>query len=372
MPGRVVHISTVHNALDPRIRLKELSSIARWGIDAHFVTADQTARPCDDGVKIHVVRPRKRGRLARRLLLAPRAIRRALAIPASLYHIHDPELLPWAWLLLLRRRPVVYDIHEDYSVALEQRAYIPRVLRLLGRKAVDRLERALALPFHKVIAEDCYAKRFPRATPVLNYPTSDLLEIRANLSPESAHVLYTGNVTLERGALNFSRLLRSDGALRVTLAGRCTRVLAHLLRETAGFGAERLSIVGEGRYVPFDELHEVYRSGPWTAGAVLIPDVPHYRDKHLTKFFEYMAVGLPIIATDVPEWRKLIADQGLGLCVDPGKPDDVALAIRWLYQHPEEASAMGRRGRQLVEQQYHWNSQSRRLLAYYQTLTKAL
>ena len=369
-PLRVVHISTVHNALDPRIRLKQLASIAASGIEAHFVTADTKATPRDDGVRLHVVRSSSRGRLARSLLLGARATLRALAIPAAVYHFHDPELLLWSWLLLLRGRPVVYDIHEDLSLSLQQRRYVPRGLRHAAGCIAGTLERAFARPFAKVIAERSYARRFASGIAILNYPTLRLLQVRATVDARFPNILYTGNVTLERGAQSFARLVRMDTDVRVTLAGKCSRAVAMRLLEAAGIGADRLEIVGEGRYVPFDEIESVYRGGPWLAGAVLIPDVAHYRDKHLTKFFEYMAVGLPIIATDVPEWRRLIADQGLGLCVDPEMPDNVALAIKWLQQHPEEASAMGRRGRRLVEQQYNWESQARRLISFYRTLSK--
>ena len=55
----------------------------------------------------------------------------------------------------------------------------------------------------------------------------------------------------------------------------------------------------------------------WTAGLALFPDTPHYREKELTKFFEYMAAGLPIICSDFPVWRELVERHRLGLCVDP-------------------------------------------------------
>jgi glycosyltransferase involved in cell wall biosynthesis len=311
------------------------------------------------------------------ILLAPKAVWIALLTPASAYQLHDPELLPWAWILLLRRVPVFYDIHEDYSLAMQKKSYLPRWSRRLAGRIVALLERIFSLPFHLIIAEYSYAKRFPRATPVLNYPLISLSESGSSfgidpeprdlVSPESdnAHLLYTGHVTVERGALNLAKVIRDLPDVEISLVGRCYPDVARLMRQTAAGGADRLHIIGEDRYVPFHEIKTYYFKELWTAGIVLIPDILHFKEKQLTKFFEFMSFGLPIIASDYPVWRKLISDQGVGICVNPEDSQEVKEAVDYLKSNPSVARKMGQRGRYLVRKEYHWKSQAKRLIELY-------
>jgi glycosyltransferase involved in cell wall biosynthesis len=362
---RIVHISTVHSAQDPRIRLKQLGSLRKHGFDAHLISADHQDSPKSDGVKVFRIAEKESSRLKRMFVAAPLAVWRAFRTPASVYHFHDPELLPWAWLLLLRRVPVVYDVHEDYTLALSQKNYLPRMLRRWGMRGVGALEKILSRPFKVVLAEKCYKKRFPQGKTVLNYPPLALTDAKTALDPASRHLLYTGNLTPERGAFNMARLIAVSSDIEITLAGRCPRDTAESMRKIAGPGADRLHFTGLDRYVPFSEIQSIYSRSDWLAGIVLISDSPHYREKQLTKFFEYMAMGLPIIASDFPAWRHLIQDQGLGICVDPEDSAAVLKAVERLQDNPEETRAMGLHGRERVRDQYHWEREAKRLISLY-------
>lgn len=341
-------------------------------MQAELISADPVVQKLGDDVLIHRLTPRHAGRLYRFCVVGPRAVLHALLRPAALYHFHDPELLPWAWLLLLRRVPVVYDVHEDYSLAIEHKRHLPAVVRRRGGHLLHLLERFLSWPFSVVIAEQCYAGRFPEAHAVLNYPRRELLDFVPAHAPQANRLLYTGNITRSRGALELAWCVRDIPDLELTLAGHCAPELAAELRSVAGVaGAGRLHILGEGQYLPFDQIAALYSWRTWLAAVVLVPPSPHYREKHLTKFFEYMAVGLPIICTDVPAWRALIQEQGVGLCVDPKDTAAVAGALRYLKQHPEQAREMGRRGRELVRTRYNWEGQAQKLLRMYQSLINA-
>ena len=75
--------------------------------------------------------------------------------------------------------------------------------------------------------------------------------------------------------------------------------------------------------VPYLKLMSYTASA--TIGFSLIqPLSQSYEHALPNKIFEYAAVGLPIIATDLPEMNKAITDYNLGYCVRFG--DEVALA----------------------------------------------
>lgn len=68
---------------------------------------------------------------------------------------------------------------------------------------------------------------------------------------------------------------------------------------------------------------------------------------------EYMAAGLPVVATDCGGNAELIEHGISGLIVPVGDSGAVADALLRLLEHPCEAQQMGARGRCRVEQDYH-------------------
>jgi glycosyltransferase involved in cell wall biosynthesis len=104
------------------------------------------------------------------------------------------------------------------------------------------------------------------------------------------------------------------------------------------------------------------------AGLVLFHPERDHVDAQPNKMFEYMAAGLPVIASDFPLWRQLVEEPGCGLTVDPLDPAAIAAAMRRLTSDPAAAAAMGERGRAAVRGTLNWEHESRALLALYACL----
>ena len=77
--------------------------------------------------------------------------------------------------------------------------------------------------------------------------------------------------------------------------------------------------------------------------------------------FEYMAAGIPIIASNFPAWAKVIEKHHCGISVDPTNPKAIADAITYLYEHPDEARQMGERGRSAVINEFNWDNEKVKL-----------
>src|SRR5215472_2771360 len=111
-PLRVVHMTSVHSALDHRIFNKECRALARAGFDVTVVG------PYPQDIVRERVRIKSVSKSPRRLLrmthTAWRVYMEAERQAADIYHFHDPEMIPLALLLRARGKKVVYDIHEDY------------------------------------------------------------------------------------------------------------------------------------------------------------------------------------------------------------------------------------------------------------------
>jgi len=67
------------------------------------------------------------------------------------------------------------------------------------------------------------------------------------------------------------------------------------------------------------------------------------------KFVEYLACGLPVVATDIPEQKEVIKKHKCGICV-PHDERKFADAIIYLLNHPKKAEQMGIRGQKFVRE----------------------
>ena len=67
---------------------------------------------------------------------------------------------------------------------------------------------------------------------------------------------------------------------------------------------------------------------------------------------EAMALGKPVVATDVGGNREVVQHSETGLLIPPGNAEALAKAIIALLQDPEAARAMGQRGRDRVVTQF--------------------
>ena len=97
-------------------------------------------------------------------------------------------------------------------------------------------------------------------------------------------------------------------------------------------------------------------------GLVVLKPVEHEMLTLPIKLFEYMAAGVPVIASDFPLWREIVVSAGCGVLVDPDKPEEIAAAMRWMLENPEETETMGLRGRAAVLKQFNWDNEAETLI----------
>jgi glycosyltransferase involved in cell wall biosynthesis len=71
---------------------------------------------------------------------------------------------------------------------------------------------------------------------------------------------------------------------------------------------------------------------------------------------EAMHYGLPIVASNLSAIPELVHEGVNGLLVPPGEAKPLADAIQGLLDDPELRRTLGRRGRQLVENRFHWET----------------
>jgi glycosyltransferase involved in cell wall biosynthesis len=133
--------------------------------------------------------------------------------------------------------------------------------------------------------------------------------------------------------------------------------------------------MAEGKPVVFhhecsdDALVEAYRS----ALCVVLPSVYRtmYGDESKVPellgqtLLEGMACGTPAICTNVASMPEVVEDGVTGFIVPPNDPAALREKLTWLWEHPEQARAMGERSRARVLQFFTWPAVVRRCLQIY-------
>lgn len=382
----IAHIAAFHKATDARIYHKECLSLAGAGHDVRLLVAE----PPDDAVtqvgpgRIEFERLGVRPSRNHAVWLA-RALwavwRQARTTRAPVYHFHEGDMIPALLLVKLARGSdvkVIYDAHEDLPrqvrsrcVSVGLRWLAPVVGSVYG--FTDWLAKRCFDGF--VCATPTIAEKFPpgRTVTVCNYPKLDEFpppDAQTPYAERPRDVVYAGGISKIRGVFEMVRAMELlPGELSQTRLNLAGEFGSPALREQAAALPAWPRVVEHG-YLGRDEIAALY--GRSRVGLVLLHPRVNYLDALPVKLFEYMAAGLPVVASDFPLWRRIVEEAGCGLLVDPLDPRAVADAMAWLLTHPQEAEAMGRRGREAVERQYNWGTQAEELLGLYRRLGAAV
>ncbi len=86
------------------------------------------------------------------------------------------------------------------------------------------------------------------------------------------------------------------------------------------------------------------------------------------KLFDYMSVGLPVVANDVGGWSRIIREEGVGVLTGES-PEEFAEGILRLLLDGEFAVGCGRRGLEVVSGKYSWDASAGILMRVYERLT---
>lgn len=362
---KICHVSTVHPAMDIRIFHKECRALVRAGYEVALVARHDKSETVG-GVHIIPI-PQAKNKISRMIMMAFSAFQIALRQHAVIYHLHDPELVPYALIMKWLGKKVIYDSHEDWPRNIMNKDTIPRALRRAVSWLFGNLEDFAARRFDAVIAAthvitDRFLKLGCSTVEIRNYPMlNELQNAEVHWSDRDRAICYIGRIDRIRGALTMMEAIeRVD--VKLILAGEFT---PPGLRDTmlAAPGGSKINYLG---IINRDEVARALSRS--RAGLVILHPVSNYLESLPIKLFEYMSAGIPAIASDFPLWRGIVEGNQCGICVDPMNPDDIANAIQWIIEHPVEAEKMGNCGRKAVETKYNWEQEKQKLIKLYRSI----
>tara|TARA_B100000963_G_C22633461_1_gene676246 strand:+ start:3463 stop:4632 length:1170 start_codon:yes stop_codon:yes gene_type:complete len=375
---KIVHLTTAHLRYDTRIFVKMCSSLANQGYDVSLIVADGKGDEIKNGVKILDVGLLK-NRFYRFFFSIFKVYRKAIKLNAKVYHFHDPELLLISCMLRLNSQAdIIYDVHENVKEDILGKDWIPLFFRRFISVLFVLTER-LMLKFinYIIVAEDSYLKIYKNrknVTSILNYPIISLRKnkknIRSNKVDSIINMVYVGGVSRIRGAVELIEsvnLLVSSGHSNIFL-----KIIGLI---SLDFKNELFKLINKYKLnshvaicgvisheTVYDEFEKAH-----IGLSILHPD-PNFIESIPTKLYEYMSVGIPVIASDFPMWKKIIEKYQCGICVNPMNPKEIAEAIIYILNNPTKSMKMGTNGIAPVEDFYNWEKESLKLINIYDNI----
>ena len=256
---------------------------------------------------------------------------RMVRLRADVVHAHDVNTLPTAWLAArLSGARLVYDAHE-ISTSREGYTSFRKLVGLVEKALMPRADGTITTTEARA---KFFARAYGIARPLVlqNRPreqrsqASERIRQELQLSEPWPIVLYQGGVQQGRGLERLARVAAQvPQAYFVFIGGG--RLDASLRRI-----AQELEIEERVRFIPTVALADL---PSYTASADIgVQPIENTCLNHYTtdsnKLFEYVQAGLPLIASDLPEIRRIVRQHDLGLLVPESDSEALAGALRRL------------------------------------------
>ena len=378
---KVCHLASKHKMNDMRIFEKECKSLAKGGFEVTLIGFGDSAKTeVIDSVRcisLHCPIKNNLELLRKRNKMSLEA---ALQVDADIYHLHEPELLPVGLKLKRKGKIVIFDSHEYYGWQLRDNIHKIKIIKTPSflMKVIGRLymhyEKRVCMKLDAVIQVctmngiDYFANRCRKSLFIRNLPSiTDYTRKTPIDFGKGAAVAMIGGITKERGITPLVKAThQAEGKL--LLAGAFSpKSYETELKEMHEYACvDYKGFLDKNGMVALLEQANI--------GASTLLNIGQYDkiDTFPTKVYDYMSMELPVVISNTEFAKKMNEAYHFALCVDPEVPNDIAQAIQWLKTHPDKAVEMGKNGRKAIENEFNWEKESEKLLAFYEQLAQAV
>lgn len=170
-------------------------------------------------------------------------------------------------------------------------------------------------------------------------------------------ILYHGRFDIRRGLEELIEAFKYVKDAVLVLRG--SGPLENYLRKQAADNLKR-----KVYFLPPVPVEKIIEESAWADAGIItyIPDCLNNFYSTPNKLFEYMMAGLALLASDLPELKRIIAGEELGCVFDPRNPRDIAEKINTLVSDGEALKKAKINSRNAAQKKYNWENESRKLL----------
>jgi glycosyltransferase involved in cell wall biosynthesis len=367
----LLHKTVVH---DGRV-LREAGALADAGHDVvvvHLPREDEE-KEVPSGFRLRsAVPPKWTRRLPRtlwRIIALGSIARRARGQRPDVVHANDiATLIPGYLAARLSGARLVYDTHE-YAVGVPYR-------KALWAWLAATIERLLIRHCDAVITvSDGIADRLQsryrlrgRPTVLRNVPDlpppGEAPDLREQMGIGSSPlILHQGAVADGRGGGNLVRAVATMDSAHLLFLGADSAYTAKLERL-----ADDLGVGERTHFHPPVELAELlsYTHQADVGVSLLEDSCENHRLALPNKLFEYIAAGLPVVVSDLPEMSKLVSERQVGWVTDPGDPAEIAAVLMQAADSRDDEGLQNRV--RVAAAQLNWRNERSRLTDLYAKL----
>jgi glycosyltransferase involved in cell wall biosynthesis len=340
----ICHLTVLNPALHSRIFHKQAMSMVEAGFKVSVVGQDASPQPYHvEGVQVLPL-PVFHPRSVQRFRVRKQIWDHAVAVNADVYVVHAPELLGMASKLKKRfpQARFVYDMHEDYALNIREAGYYPFWLKGILANRVRQAELAFASWGDAVVfAETCFETLLDMKSGV-GFTLPNLFRESKTAMPELPTLedglpilLFSGTVAENWGirlAVETWKQLNAKIPVRLVVAGIAyDKALKNsILEQVAQSGfSSRFLWWGNGEYVPHTEILAWIKASQLGLTPYILR--PNLAERMPTRFFEFMAMGKPVLFTQNPPWDELNARVEFGLSTNwpvvESTLDEIALRL---------------------------------------------
>ncbi|AHL73040.1 glycosyl transferase [Bacillus pumilus] len=284
----------------------------------------------------------------------------------DIYHSNDLNTLPQgvicAKFKLFNRKRLIYDSHEVQTSRTGYDSKLYGKMESILLKFVDQMivENHTRAKYN----EDLYGF-YPKV--VHNYPFDQKKEIEKidlheilNISKDEKILLYQGGIQTGRGLENLVKAAPNfeEGILVFIGDGRIKESLMQL--------TEDMKLTDRVKFLPKVPLEDLprYTKNAYLGFQVLNNVCFNHYSASSNKLFEYIMAGVPVIACDFPEIKKVVSGENIGVVVDSHDPISIAAGVNKLVLNPELRHQYSENCHQ-ARLKYNWEQEKKSLLKVY-------
>lgn len=361
MLKKVCHVTSVHRPTDKRIFERECTSLTKF-YDVTLI-APNVEDYEENGVHVKGVSlPKSR---IKRMIGLDVVMKKMVEVDADLYHLHDPELIPIGLKIKKMGKKIIFDSHENVPVQILSKPYLPCrkliscIYSFYEKKSFRKYD-ALVSVTPEIV--DRLKKINSQTYMLTNYPVYE------EFIPDRRwyrKLVFAGAVSSNWGIHIIIDVIKNLD-LSFEIAGPTSEDYLNQLKVIPGWN----KVNYHGRLNP-SEVPDLLSQ--CSIGMALESyDNPNagYRKGSIgvTKIYEYMMAGIPVIATDLDNWIPIVEGNECGFCINRDDKDVIVEKIKYLLLHTDEAKRLGDNGRKAVKEKYCWQKQEEVLFKMYSQL----
>lgn len=357
-------LSSAHPWDDERVFYKIATSLAKR-YDVVLCAVSDKDMFFEESIKVYGLKKVSR---AHRFKNYPKIINIVKKENPEVIHFHDPDLLILGiYFKLIMRKKVIYDVHEDYPLAFKNRHYMPKLLRHIFSGVFNFFEKCVSKMFDAivVVTEDIYNKfRHRNKVIIKNYPVLQMWERRNGYKLDgSINIIYIGSVSYERGISHLLEAVKDLLHLDIKLDIVGPFESQSYYERIKNYECDKIKIWGR---VPKNQIPKILEKSH--IGIVTLLPLERFKTSLPLKLFEYMAAGIPIIASNFDLWREIIEKADCGVMVNPEDTKEIKEAILYFYNNREKIVQKGLNGFEAVGSEYNWGHEEIKLFELYERI----